>query len=342
VQREALVLMIPAATAVGERQPLTRVIEAAMPAAPENTTLGRVEFRDGAPMIVQFNTRERPQRTFAVYVDPVSLAVLGTPDLLGRGDVMRSIQQLHEFLWLPPITGLKVVGWVGVAMTFMGISGLILWWPRGASWRNSFWLRRGAKGLRLHLDLHHVFGFWGSAILLILSISGLYLTFTETFSAVARATLPGEAGTAEPPPGFVQPHGPVDADAAVRLAATAVLDAKPFAIQLPEREGRPVVVYFEATGFGPTVPPILVTMDQQTSEVGYIDDPRVYSIRDQFMNWQYALHFGVGVSWLWKFLVFLSGLLPLLLAITGASIWWMKRRATRRVDAAEGVTAPAE
>lgn len=343
IQRESLVLAIPSATATGVRQPLARIMEAAMPAAPENMRMGRVEFREGAPVTVQFSTGGRPQRTVAVYVDPVSLELLGPPDAVGRGPVMSSVQRLHEFLWLPPIMGLRVVGYVGLAMTFMGISGLILWWPKGGSWRNSLLMRRGARGLRFHLDLHHVAGFWGSAVLLILSISGLYLTFTETFSAVARAVLPASVESVDPAPGFVPGQGPVDADGAIEIASSAVRSAKPVAIQMPDRAGRPVVVYFEAEGLGPTIPPILVTLNPETAEVGYIDDPRAYSLRDRVLNWLYALHFAVGLPWFWKALVFLSGLLPLALAVTGANIWWLKRRSTRRaVTAAEGIASPAE
>jgi uncharacterized iron-regulated membrane protein len=44
------------------------------------------------------------------------------------------------------------------------------------------------------------------------------------------------------------------------------------------------------------------------------------------LNWQHLLHFGVGLGLLWKILVFLSGLLPLLLAITGLTVWWKKRQ----------------
>jgi hypothetical protein len=32
----------------------------------------------------------------------------------------------------------------------------------------------------------------------------------------------------------------------------------------------------------------------------------------------------------WKFLVFLSGFLPLIFTVTGLRIWWLKRRAQAR------------
>jgi uncharacterized iron-regulated membrane protein len=53
---------------------------------------------------------------------------------------------------------------------------------------------------------------------------------------------------------------------------------------------------------------------------------------DRVLNLLYALHFSIGTGPVWTFLVFLAGLLPLFLTITGVTIWWTKR--TRRRAAA--------
>jgi uncharacterized iron-regulated membrane protein len=86
----------------------------------------------------------------------------------------------------------------------------------------------------------------------------------------------------------------------------------------------PFVVQMEAKTFGPTAPPIVV-MNPGTPDI-YVDDPRAYAIGEKLLNLQHAIHFGVGLGWIWKILVFLSGLLPLFLAITGLNVWWRKRR----------------
>ncbi|HYM04021.1 MAG TPA: PepSY-associated TM helix domain-containing protein, partial [Stellaceae bacterium] len=86
VQREILIHSVPAATAQGERQSVAAIIAAAQPALP-NLTAARVDLpaSAGYPAAVLFPTNERPARTIAVYVDPVSLKVLGTAGVAPRG-----------------------------------------------------------------------------------------------------------------------------------------------------------------------------------------------------------------------------------------------------------------
>ena len=131
-----------------------------------------------------------------------------------------------------------------------------------------------------------------------------------------------------------------------RSAETVVPNARARIVQLPDRDGRPIVVEMENTGFGPTTPPILVTLDPKSGDVGYIDDPRTYAIGDMILNSQHTLHFGIGMGLWWKIVVFLSGLLPLVLGITGVSIWWLKRRTRRHilipVTASAAAEVPAE
>ena len=60
----------------------------------------------------------------------------------------------------------------------------------------------------------------------------------------------------------------------------------------------------------------------------------------QVVNLQNALHYGAAYGTLWMIIVFVSGFLPLFFAVTGLSIWWARRRVTRRVpEIAQNVPA---
>jgi len=55
-------------------------------------------------------------------------------------------------------------------------------------------------------------------------------------------------------------------------------------------------------------------------------DPQRLRLGERMLAWQHAVHAGQALGWVWKLLVFLSGLLPLLFALTGSAMWWLKRR----------------
>jgi len=335
---------LPAATATGSEQTIMRAIEAALAVGPANSRLGRVDLsmRAGQPVTVQLQPPGRGVRPVRVHVDPVSLEVLGTNEVLPRGQALGFLINIHSFLMMRSYVGVKVVGALGVAMIVMGISGLVLWWPKKGQWRRAFFIRRGARGLSLYLDLHHAAGIWTVAVLLLMSVSGVYLCFPQTVTEGLTRVLPSALGSGEPVDGFVPTPGPLDADMAVASAVRAVADARAVSVQMPEQSGRPIVVYLETTRLGgATQPQILVTLDQATGDVGYVDDPREHGIVENVVNFQNALHYGVAFGPLWQVIVFVSGLLPLFFAITGLSIWWARRRVTRR--ASDSVqTAPAE
>jgi uncharacterized iron-regulated membrane protein len=334
----------PTGTATGSKQTIVRAIESALAVGPANSRLGRVDLsvRAGQPVTVQLQPPGRGVRPVRVHVDPVSLEVLGTNEVLPRGQALGFLINIHSFLMMRSYVGVKVVGALGVAMILMGISGLVLWWPKRGQLRRAFFVRRGARGLSLYLDLHHAAGIWTVAVLLLMSVSGVYLCFPQTVTEGLTRVLPSALGSGEPVDGFVPTPGPLDADMAVASAVRAVPDARAVSVQMPEQSGRPIVVYLETTRLGgATQPQILVTLDQATGDIGYVDDPREHGIVENVVNFQNALHYGVAFGPLWQVVVFVSGLLPLFFAVTGLSIWWARRRVTRR--ASEAVqTAPAE
>lgn len=340
LQREMLAYSVPAATADGEHESLARIISAAQSAAPENTTPRSIVLPAyaGAPTTINFDTGGRPPRTL-VHVDPVSLEVLGSEAVTNRGPILTFLIQAHAFLLLPAWIGFPMVGWMAVAMTFMAVSGIVLWWPRKGLWGHAFWVRKGARGLRLHLELHHVMGFWGSIILLTMGVSGIYLVFPETFRESVEAVFPTGNNFSTGDKEYAGGPAPMHADGAVAAALAAVPDTRAINVQLPPNPDLPFVVHLETTEFRPKLPPILVTLNARTGEINFIDDPRNYSTGDQFLNLQHALHFGIGLGWVWKMLVFVSGILPLALGITGLTIW-LKRRATKRV-VPQGAFSPA-
>jgi uncharacterized iron-regulated membrane protein len=344
LQREILEHSVPAATAQGQRAPLEILISAAAKAVPDNATARSIELPayEGAPTTVGFDVNGRPPRT-RVHVDPVSGEVLRTEDNTNRrGPVLDFLIRSHAFLLLPAPIGFPIVGWMAGIMTFMAVSGIVLWWPRNGMWRHAFWIRKGARGLRFHLEFHHVVGFWGSAILFVMGLSGLYLVYPDTFRQTSELVLPTERSLRNRDVQFTPGPAPLHSDDAVAAALAAVPNTRAVNVQLPPTPDLPFVVHLETTEFRPKLPPILVTLNARTGEINFVDDPRRYSISDKFLNLQHTLHFGIGLGWLWKVLVFISGILPLALGVTGLVIYVKRRAVKRPLAEAAAATQPAE
>ena len=99
VQREILWLAAPPVSAAGTARPLTEMVAAAQATMPDFKANWIELPRDSArPVGVQFVIANRPQRTVEVLVDPRTLKVLGSSELVRRGPVMTFFSNIHEFL----------------------------------------------------------------------------------------------------------------------------------------------------------------------------------------------------------------------------------------------------
>lgn len=63
---------------------------------------------------------------------------------------------------------------------FLAVSGLYIWFPRKTAWRNFravLWFRRGLKGKARNFNWHNTIGFWSSLILMILTLTGVIISY---------------------------------------------------------------------------------------------------------------------------------------------------------------------
>jgi uncharacterized iron-regulated membrane protein len=347
--------MVPSAPARGDMQSIARIIEAAEQ-VPKGASVGKVNAvvlpqSAGEPAEVQFGQPPgtRPQNVNqnngkSLYVDPVSLKILGDTERRRAGDFMRTVTTMHIALMFPGYFGLQTVGWMGVAMVLFGISGLILWWPRKGQWRFAFGVKRGARGFRLHRDLHGAVGFWSLFVFLVISISGVDLAFPVTFQATVAKLFPLETDITEPKvdPAVAATIANPEAltpDDAVKLALSVVPNARVLSIQLPPGGGGVYMLAMNPLPFGNGAPQISAFIGPSAHDTSIVD-PRSYPIGKRVLMWLRVLHYGMGWGMVWTVLVFLSGFLPLLFAITGLRMWQLKR--SQRASLPDALAAPAE
>ncbi|HKU65895.1 MAG TPA: PepSY-associated TM helix domain-containing protein [Rhizomicrobium sp.] len=248
-------------------------------------------------------------RQLQVYLDPVSGAVLGTRDF-AQPPLLTFAHQLHGNFLMSRQTGRPFVGWLGVAMCLLGLSGLVLWWPKRGQWQYAFKVRRTATGLRFHRELHAATGIWIFIVFMAVSFSGVVIAWPQTLGLNGPGA--GQRAPAVEATGGKR-LGPTEA---VIAAATAVPDIKPRTVTIPARPDQPISVNYRS---------------HDAISAAVLIDPysgKVLMVRDnseRFLAWMRPVHDGTLGS-VWRFLVFLSGLVPTLFIVTGIIMWLKKRK----------------
>ena len=241
-----------------------------------------------------------------LFIDPVSGQVLGSRTVALPG-LLTFAHQLHGNFLMSRDLGRPFVGWLGLAMCILGLSGLVLWWPKKGQWQYAFKVRGTATGVRFHRELHAAVGIWTFVIFIIVSFSGLVISWPQIFGLNAGPRTPMVE---------VTEGRRLGATEAVIAAQRAVPGLEARSVTLPGRNDQPITVGYLSNGaVGATV----------------LVDPykgQVLDVRDSsssFMAWMRPVHQG-SLGFVWKFLVFLSGLVPALFVVTGMVMWFKKRQ----------------
>jgi len=259
----------------------------------------------------------RPVRTL-LWLDPAS------GDVLDRGNnnegAVRVMHVLHGSLMIPE-WGRPIVGWIGVAMLISSLSGLWLWWPfKGGFTRGLRWKRMPTTSG----NLHHQGGFWILIPLIILSFTGAWISFPAFFAQFS--------GDPAGPPRGGGPRGGGEPVEQVVMAPDAVLQA---AAPLGRGELRSIswptapdaqwsVTYIDGSARSE------VKVADAGGEVTPPEPPRPETTARLMRR----IHDGTDMGLFWQIVVFLGGIVPTALAVTGVMMWLRGRRVKGSVRAA--------
>jgi uncharacterized iron-regulated membrane protein len=249
----------------------------------------------------------RPVRT-TLWLDPADGRVLDKAG--GNEGLVRMLHVLHGSLMVPGV-GRQIVGWVGVFMLISSLTGLWLWWPTLGG------LRRGLRWRRqdtANANLHHTTGFWIALPLALLSFTGVWISFPGIFGGNAPAPAAAKAP---------RPSGPP-----LPLAETRLDPTTAGAIAVARGGGRPATIAWP-TSQSPqwTVTlrgadgPSEYKLDDSTAEARP-QPPRPETTARKMRRW----HDGDGMGIVWQILIFLGGIGPAVLAVTGIVMWLRTRR----------------
>jgi uncharacterized iron-regulated membrane protein len=308
----------PRALTAGMPLPLTMLADTAREAAAAQGSGGQMQLilpqKTGDALVVRMGGispmgnmvgMRREGRGLQIYMDPVSGEVLAV-----RTSVLPSFltfaHQLHGNFVMGR-GGRSFVGWLGVAMCILGLTGLVLWWPRRGQWKYAFKVRSEATGLRFHRELHAAIGIWMFVIFMAVSFSGVVIAWPQTVGL----NPPGR------PPAIVPTDGRrLGATEAVIAATTAVPGLQARSVTIPASPDQPISVNYLSNGAIAAT----VLVDPSSGKVLAVRDAS-----ESFLAWMRPVHQG-SLNAVWRFLIFLSGLAPALFVTTGLLMWWKKRQ----------------
>ena len=271
----------------------------------------------------------RPLRT-NVWLDPADARVLDKAP--SNSGAVRVLHVLHGSLMVPG-WGRTIVGWVGVFMFVSCLTGIWLWWPVTGSVRRGFrWRRQNST----NANLHHQMGFWVLVPLAMLSFTGFWISFPSVFSQF-------EASRPAPKAAAPRPASPSPLERTATTPEAALAAARPYAtgelvtITWPTDQAPEWRIAFARAGGAAEV-----EVADASGEVTPPRPPRPETTARTMRRW----HDGTGMGLVWQIAIFVGGIIPALLAITGIVMWlrsrgWRARLAAKR-NAATPKPQPAE
>ncbi|SFQ85920.1 sulfite reductase (NADPH) flavoprotein alpha-component [Halopseudomonas formosensis] len=248
-------------------------------------------------VIVYFSDAERAG---AELIDPQTGKALAPYE---NPSFTRWMKKLHRSL-LFDTSGRVVVGLGAAGMLLLSLTGVWLLAARQGGWRRILGPVRGTTGQRLH----GVFGRFALLGLMLSASTGVYLSAT-TFALLpepreAEAPLVAEVAAAIPKP----------IQSLAALQSTDLNDLRE--LVYPRRGDSSDSFYLRSRdGAGLVSPSTGAFLSYQTNDT-----------RWRLHEFIYQLHTGDGLWWL-GLLLGLSALAVPVLAVTGAWIWWARRRA---------------
>jgi uncharacterized iron-regulated membrane protein len=128
-----------------------------------------------------------------VFVNPYTGDVLGTGSARARA-FYRSVTSWHRYLSVEGehrATARAITGACNAAFLVLAITGLYLWWPRQWTWKHVsavMLFRGGLRGKARDFNWHNVIGFWCAPVLIVLTATGMVISYPWASNLVYTLT----------------------------------------------------------------------------------------------------------------------------------------------------------
>lgn len=293
------------------------------PSVPGATLVGVALPQDASHSeLLIFDAPNAKNGGVALFVDPYDGRVLGNAEQ--GSTLIPRIHQLHIRL-LAGKKGQAVVISAGIALLFLSVTGLILWWPG-----KIFRVRWTARGRRVVLDLHNALGAYSWIFLMTFSLTAIVIHWDGPAAKMFGRLTGTGAGQPMPPPRVGCAAPPVDGDSILAVATRAEPGALITSISLPTSRNTLSRVNMKYPDDGTPAGRTIVVVDGCTGEVAYQQSTRSAPLGYRMARvWNREIHTGDIFGWPTRVLACIFSLSLPLMAITGPLIWLSRRRRQR-------------
>ena len=319
-------------------RPLSEIIAAAKAVIPRQTEWGTIGFSQGDQRVFTFRYRVpsgQPERfdDYDVLVDAGTATVTGVrrwyqPTRPWAGPLLSVIMYLHVSLLLDQ-PGATAVGYLATILFLSIISGLILWWPSPKRWKQAFSVRRSGGTVRMNRDVHNVVGALSALVLFMLLFTGI--TMYEPVNVIPLTVAKLFSPLSDPPANLhstsIPGQPPLTPENAAAISLTVWPDAALRSIELPRGEDGVFHLSMRTPG---DINDRELWIDQYRGVVLHTKHPGTNTRADTFWSWLFPLHTGEAFGLPGRIVVFIAGLVPLILFITGLVMWRPRRRVVGR------------
>ncbi|WP_395370818.1 PepSY-associated TM helix domain-containing protein [Komagataeibacter diospyri] len=326
----------PHVTATDAQAGAEAIIAASRPRAPA----GMIPLRliparwAGDSAMVTYGPAGERHPTFEVFVNPYHPSVINTYVV---PSYIRFLHNLHADLFLLPY-GQTATGIMGIILSAMAFTGLVIWWPHPALWKTGKWRKTvmiapRARGLRLWREVHVSSGFWFSFLLLFMALSGSVLAFpfARPLFGISRPAAHEHSHHEHASPASTTGEQGLDESLAAlkkQMPETILLS-----VQLgehPAQQSLEVIL----PAYGPNHP-ATVQYDAPTGRMHITRNPGQQRRGEWSFQWLHMLHEArlaapAPVAVIWKTAVAAGGLVLVVLAFSGVGMWTIRRRGAAR------------
>lgn len=232
---------------------------------------------------------------------------------------MTWIYDLHMQFQMGDV-GRDVVGWTGLGMVMLLLSGFWAWWPRGSWVKALRYKRNAAPSRRLH-DLHKLAGLVSMPVLFMLTLTGVMLSLPKQSDATL-VSLFGPLDQTPKPRSIPQPRLPITIDHALNIAHRAMPKGRLAWVEAPGDAQGVYMVRIQQPG-DPSFrfPHSYVFIDQFSGQIVGLKDRTRFGATSTIDNWLHPLHDGSVGGLPLRLLLVLFGLAPTILFVTGVLRW---------------------